>query len=42
MLKSLHRGWTGIVNVFFWLIGIWPIWILICAAGLISSLRKKE
>ncbi len=41
-LGSLHDGWKGIVNVFFWLIGFWPIWLLIIVIIIITSSKKRN
>lgn len=40
LLKSLDTGLDGIGNVFFWIIGYWPLWILVILV--ILAIRKKR
>lgn len=42
ILKSLHNGWKGVVNVFFWIIGFWPIWSLIIVLLIFASIKKRH
>lgn len=39
---SLTNGLHGLVGVFFWIIGIWPIWILILLIFIISKIRNNK
>ncbi len=44
-LKSLHRGWKGVVVVFFWFIRLWPLWIFLLLIRIIirrRHLRNKD
>ena len=41
-LRSLDRGLDGIGNVFFWVIGYWPIWLLIIAILIFFRSRRKK
>ena len=41
-LRSLHKGWQGVVTVFFWIIRLWPLWILLILLKVFMHARKKE
>lgn len=38
ILRSLHAGWRGVIAVFFWMIRLWPIWLLL----LLLLIRMKS
>jgi hypothetical protein len=40
-LRSLDSGFEGISWVFFWIVGFWPIWIIILAIILIFRKKRK-
>lgn len=41
-LRSLNNGWKGVVDIFFWLIGFWPIWSLIIVIIIITTSKKRN
>ncbi|MDZ7797769.1 MAG: DUF4349 domain-containing protein [Candidatus Marinimicrobia bacterium] len=41
-LRSLHKGWQGVVTVFFWIIRLWPLWLLLILLRIVFRARKKE
>lgn len=44
ILRSLHAGWRGVVAVFFWVIRLWPLWLLllILLVRMKSSHKREE
>ncbi len=41
-LRSLHKGWQGVVTVFFWIIRLWPLWLALILLRIVFRARKKE
>ncbi|MFO7840803.1 MAG: DUF4349 domain-containing protein [Fidelibacterota bacterium] len=41
-VRSLHKGWQGVVTVFFWIIRLWPLWVLLILLKVFMRARKKE
>lgn len=42
LLKSLHDGLKGMIFVFFWIIRLWPVWLIYVILRLILKLRNKD
>lgn len=42
VLKALHSGLNGVIVVFFWIVRLWPIWLIYLILRLILKLRNKD
>jgi hypothetical protein len=42
VLKALHSGLNGVIVVFFWIVRLWPVWLIYVILRLILKLRNKD
>jgi hypothetical protein len=42
LLHALHKGWNGLVAVFFWIIRLWPLWLLTVLIRIILKIRSRK
>ena len=42
LFRALHAGWRGVVAVFFWMIRLWPFWLLLLILLLKIKITPKK
>jgi hypothetical protein len=42
LIRSLHRGWLGIIEVLLFLFRLWPLWLVLAIAWRLMVLIKKR
>ncbi len=41
-LKALHSGWKGLVWIFFWIMRLWPLWLIIIIPLIRNRIARKR